>query len=61
MEHVFGAMTNEMSGICIRTIRRARAQVQIDLLNLTYYIKRVTFLIRKKHWNFDRVIVPAAS
>ena len=61
VEHVFGAMTNEMGGICIRTIGHARAQVQIGLLNLTYNIKRVAFLIRKKHWNFDRVIAPAAS
>jgi hypothetical protein len=33
-----------------------KAQVQIGLLNLTDNIKRVAFLIRKKHWNFDRVI-----
>ena len=61
VEHVFGAMTNEMGGIYIRTIGHARAQVQIGLLNLVYNIKRVAFLIRKKHWNFDRVIAHAAS
>lgn len=61
VEHVFGAMTNDMGGICIRTIGSARAHVQIGLLNLTYNIKRVAVLIRKKHWDFDRVIAPAAS
>jgi IS5 family transposase len=61
VEHDFGTMTNEIGGICIRNIGRARAQVQISLLNLTDHIKRVAFLIRKKHWNFDRVIAPAAS
>jgi IS5 family transposase len=61
VEHVFGTMTNDMRGICIRTIGSARAHVQIGLMNLTYNIKRVVALIRKKHWDFDRVIAPAAS
>lgn len=61
VEHVFGAMTNEMGGICIRTIGAARARVQIGLLNLAYNIKRVALLIRKRYWSFDRVIAPAAS
>jgi IS5 family transposase len=61
VEHVFGTMTNDMRGICIRTIGSARARVQIGLMNLTYNIKRVVVLIRKKHWKFDRVIAPAAS
>lgn len=61
VEHVFGAMTNDMGGICIRTIGSARARVQIGLMNLTYNIKRVALLIRKRHWNFDRVIAPAAA
>jgi len=61
VEHVFGSMTNEMGGICIRTIGSARAHVQIGLLNLIYNIKRVALLIRKKHWRFDRVIAPAVS
>lgn len=61
IEHVFGAMTNDMRGISIRTIGRARARVQIGLMNLTYNIKRAAVLIRKKHWGFDRVIAPAAS
>lgn len=59
VEHAFGTMTNEMGGICIRTIGRAR--VQIGLMNLAYNIKRVAVLIRKKHWGFDRVIAPAVS
>lgn len=61
VEHVFGTMTNDMRGICIRTIGSARARVQIGLMNLTYNIKRVAVLIRKKHWGFDRVIAPAAN
>ena len=61
VKHVFGTMTNDMRGICIRTIGSARARVQIGLMNLTYNIKRVAVLIRKKHWDFDRVIAPAAS
>ena len=58
IEHVFGSMTNELGGITIRTIGLMRAKVQIGLLNLVYNIKRVATLIRKKHFNFDRVIAP---
>ena len=58
VEHVFGSMTNELGGITIRTIGRARAKVQIGLLNLVYNIKRVAMLIRKGHFSFDRVIAP---
>ena len=54
-------MTNDMGGICIRTIGAARARVQIGLLNLAYNIKRVALLIRQRRWSFDRVIAPAAS
>ena len=61
VEHVFGAMTNDMGGICIRTIGRARARVQIGLLNLIYNIKRVALLIRQRRWNFDRVLAPTAG
>lgn len=61
IEHVFGTMTHEMGGICIRTIGKARARVQIGLLNLAYNLKRVAVLIRKKYWGFDRVIAPATS
>ena len=61
MEHVFGTMTNDLRGICIRTIGSARAHLQIGLMNLTYNIKRVVVLIRKKHWDFDRIIAPVAS
>ena len=61
VEHVFGTITNDMRGICIRTIGSARAHVQIGLMNLTFNIKRVVVLIRQKHWDFDRVIAPAVS
>lgn len=59
-EHVFGTMTNDMRGICIRTIGSARAHVQIGLMNLTCNIRRVAVLIRKKRRGFDRIIAPAA-
>jgi len=35
--------------------------MQIGLMNLAYNIKRVAVLIRKQHWDFGRVIAPAAS
>lgn len=61
VEHVFGSMTNEMGGITIRTIGRARAKVQIGLVNLVYNIKRVVTLIRKKYFSFDRITAPEIS
>jgi len=44
VEHVFGAM-NHFGGICIRTIGIARTEFQIGLLNLTYNLKRYTYLM----------------
>lgn len=54
-------MTNDMHGICTRTIGRARARVQMGLMNPTYNVKRVVMPMRKKHWGSDRVIAPAVS
>ena len=61
VEHVFGAMTNEMGGIFLRSIGAARAQVGVGLMNLTYNIKRIETLIRLKVFDFDRIGAPAAQ
>ena len=58
VEHVFGAMENEMGGIFLRSIGAARATVGIGLMNLTYNLKRVEALIRLKVFDFDRVATP---
>jgi transposase, IS5 family len=55
VEHVFGAMENEMGGIGVRTIGLARARVKIMLTNLVYNIKRVEVLIRQQVFEFKRV------
>ena len=43
VEHVFGAMVNEMGGKAIRTIGLARAKAMLGLKNLTYNLKRYVF------------------
>lgn len=48
VEHVFGAMVNEMGGKAIRTIGLARATVLIGLKNLTYNLKRFVFWQRQE-------------
>ena len=40
VEHVFGAMTNEMGGIVVRVIGRVRATAKVGLMNLVYNLKR---------------------
>jgi len=47
VEHVFGAM-NHFGGIFIRTIGIVRADFQIGLINLTYNLKRYTYLMGVK-------------
>src|SRR5215469_591918 len=47
VEHVFGAM-HHFGGIFIRTIGITRAEFQIGLLNLTYNLKRYTYLMEAK-------------
>jgi len=39
---------NHFGGIFIRTIGIARAEFQIGLLNLTYNLKRYTYLMEAK-------------
>jgi IS5 family transposase len=58
VEHVFGAMENEMGGLFLRSIGAARAVVGVGLMNLTYNLKRVETLIRLKVFDFDRVGAP---
>jgi len=59
IEHVFGAMENEMGGISLRTIGLARAMVGVGLMNLAYNLKRIETLIRLKVFRFDRVTTSA--
>lgn len=61
VEHVFGAMENEMGGIFLRSIGIARAKVGVGLMNLAYNIKRIETLIRLKVFAFDRVIASTAG
>ena len=58
VEHVFGAMENDMGGIFLRSIGGARARLGIGLMNLTYNLKRIETLIRLKVFDFDRVGAP---
>lgn len=60
VEHVFGAMENEMGGIFLRSIGAARAKVGVGLMNLTYNLKRIETLIRLKVFDFDRIGAPVA-
>jgi len=46
VEHIFGAMENNMGGIYLRSIGAARAKVRVGLMNLTYNLKRIETLIR---------------
>ena len=58
VEHVFGAMENDMGGIFVRSIGTARAAVGVGLMNLTYNLKRIETLIRLKVFSFDRIAAP---
>ena len=61
VEHVLGAMENEMGGILLRSIGAARANVGVGLMNLTYNLKRIETLIRLKVFDFDRIGAPVAQ
>lgn len=61
VEHVFGAMENDMGGIFLRSIGAARAKVGVGLMNLTYNLKRIEMLIRLKVFDFDRIGAPTAQ
>jgi IS5 family transposase len=58
VEHVFGAIENEMGGIFLRSIGAARAAVGTGLMNLTYNLMRIEVLIRLKVFSFDRIGAP---
>jgi IS5 family transposase len=58
VEHVFGAMENDMGGIFLRCIGAARAKLGIGLMNLSYNLKRIETLVRLKVFEFDRVGAP---
>ena len=58
VEHVFGAMENEMGGIFLRSIGKARAATGIMLMNLTYNLKRIETLIRLKVFSLSRIVAP---
>jgi len=47
VEHVFGAM-NHFGGITIRTIGKARAELQIGLLNMAYNLTRYAYIMGAK-------------
>ena len=59
VEHVFGAMENEMGGIFLRSIGIARAKVGVGLMNLAYNLKRIEVLIRQRVFGFSRVGAPS--
>jgi IS5 family transposase len=61
VEHVFGAMENDMGGIFVRSIGAARAKVGVGLMNLTYNLKRIESLIRLKVFDFDRIAAPVVQ
>ena len=46
VEHVFGAMENELGGRCFRTIGLVRAQTKICFMNLAYNMKRFVTIHR---------------
>ncbi|QBQ54104.1 transposase [Nitrosococcus wardiae] len=48
VEPVFGSMENEMGGLFIRMIGRARAKTKIGLMNLVYHLKRCASLWKSR-------------
>jgi len=48
VEHVFGFQQNSMGGKLIRTIGKARAEVKIGCMNLTYNLMRYLQLTKRK-------------
>lgn len=62
VEHVFGAMENDMGGIGVRSIGLKRAQCQLVLKNLAYNLKRTVYLLKAKFWKgIDRIGAPKTS
>jgi hypothetical protein len=48
VEHVFGFQKNSMGGKLIRTIGKARAEVKIGCMNLTYNLMRYLQLTKQR-------------
>ena len=46
VEHVFGDQQNTQGGVLVRTKGMVRAAVKIGLMNLTYNMRRLEFLLR---------------
>ena len=46
VEHVFGDQQNTQGGMLVRTKGMVRAAVKIGLMNLTYNMRRLEFLLR---------------
>ena len=44
VEHVFGALTNDMGGTLVRSIGIARAKTRIGLKNMAYNMRRMVYL-----------------
>lgn len=61
VEHVFGAIHNEMGGIFLRSIGLARAKAGVGLMNLAYNLKRIEVLIRQEVFGIRRIIAPAVA
>jgi len=62
VEHVFGAMENDMGGIGVRSIGLKRAQCHLMLKNLAYNLKRTVYLLKVKFWEgIDRVGAPKTA
>ena len=48
VEHIFAFMTNSMKGLTLRSIGKARAELNIGLTNLVYNLFRYSFLMRRQ-------------
>ncbi len=46
VEHVFGDQRTRQGSILVRTKGKVRAAVKIGLMNLTYNMRRLEFLLR---------------
>lgn len=46
VEHVFGNQSVTQGGVFVRTVGKLRAQVKIGMMNLTYNMRRLEFLLR---------------
>jgi len=44
VEHVFGFLHQATGGLIIRTVGKARAEIKIGLMNLTYNLCRYSFI-----------------